>query len=111
VATHPVKRYVAERFARYDAALQPQLDFGAAPAQIVSPLDNNIAQATYLGDATKLDLNAVVASCMCDGSIGSLTCERCTSAKRRRLRELLRSNGMRRKCGSADELDFNRNGT
>jgi hypothetical protein len=94
MATKTVRRHVAEQYHRYDAALQPQLDFGAVPAQLVSPLDNNITQATWASDATKLDLNSIE-----------------DPAKRKRMRELLRFNGMRRQCGSADEQEINRNGT
>jgi hypothetical protein len=63
-----MKQYTAERFRRFAYAEQAELTFEGAPFTQVSPLDQNVAQATWATDATKCDLSAVVASCLCEGS-------------------------------------------
>jgi hypothetical protein len=89
-----MKQYIAERFRRYEAASQPELDFGPAPAQEVSPIDHEVAQAMWARDSGTLDLTSIE-----------------DPAKRKRMRELLRPGGMKRRCGDASEDPLNDNGT
>jgi hypothetical protein len=111
MATRPVKQVKAENYARYDASLQPELDFGPGAPVIRSTIDAMIADATYLTEVTKANLDYCVTSCMCPETLGSNSCAKCNDAKRKRMRSLLKNNVMRRQCGDASEQPFNDNGT
>jgi hypothetical protein len=106
-----MKQVRAENYRRFDAAEQPELQFGPGSPVTRSTIDSMIDSATYLQEVTRANLEYCVTPCLCDGTLGRLDCQRCNEAKTRRMRALLKPNRMKQRCGGADEQEINRNGT